>query len=53
VVGAVGGHLPVVDLGELRVQPAGDLGGADKLIAKLGRTSLGDRLALAVGLSGL
>jgi hypothetical protein len=33
VVGAVGGHLPVVDRGKLRVL-SGDLGGADELVAQ-------------------
>ena len=53
VAGAAFGHLGVVDAGELGVELAGGVGGADHGGPAQGRPGLGHRLALAVGLAGL
>ena len=46
-------HLQVVDAGQLRVDPAGVVGGADQGGAQQPVAGLADRLAFAVGLAGL
>jgi hypothetical protein len=46
-------HLEVVDAGQLRVDLAGVVGGADQGGAQQSVAGLADRLAFAVGLAGL
>ena len=53
VAGAALGHLHVVDTGELGVELAGGIGGPGHSGPAQGRSGLGHRLALAVGLAGL
>jgi hypothetical protein len=46
-------HLQVVDAGQLRVDAAGVVGGADQGGPQQPIAGLADRLAFAVGLAGL